>query len=131
MLIVDQLRLNRYAWAGLCDLFDCSSESVDNDAAAMAASQSAVFDLVLLGVQADAGTAAAAGAIRALSVRAGAPPVIALAARADAQAVARFRDWGAADVVVTPATPARLRRAIFAALRLPDEALLQARAAGV
>ncbi len=117
VLIADDNATNRVVAQALCEMFGCTSETVEDGQDALEAVQNRPFDLILMdikmprldGVQ-------ATHAIRALAGPAGLIPIIALTANADPDDAQHYIDVGMASVVEKPIKPERLRMAINAAL---------------
>lgn len=117
ILIVDDNATNRVVAQALCEMFGCTSETVEDGVEAVAAVQERPFDLILMdikmprmdGVQ-------ATQAIRALDGAVSAIPIVALTANADPDDARRYIDSGMACVVEKPIKPERLRFAINTAL---------------
>lgn len=117
ILIVDDNATNRVVAQALCEMFGCTSETVEDGIEAVAAVQERPFDLILMdikmprmdGVQ-------ATQAIRALDGPVSAIPIVALTANADPEDAKRYVANGMACVVEKPIKPERLRFAINTAL---------------
>jgi two-component system, sensor histidine kinase len=117
ILIVDDNATNRVVAQALCEMFGCTSETVEDGLEALATVQERPFDLVLMdikmprmdGVQ-------ATQAIRALDGPISAIPIVALTANADPDDAKRYVASGMACVVEKPIKPERLRFAINTAL---------------
>ena len=117
ILIVDDNATNRVVAQALCEMFGCTSETVEDGLEALQAVQERAFDLVLMdikmprmdGVQATC-------AIRALTGPAADIPIVALTANADPDDARTYLSIGMCDVVEKPIKPERLRRAINGAL---------------
>ena len=117
ILIVDDNATNRVVAQALCEMFGCSSETVEDGVEAVAAVQERPFDLILMdikmprmdGVQ-------ATQTIRALDGPASAIPIVALTANADPEDAKHYVACGMACVVEKPIKPERLRFAINTAL---------------
>tara|TARA_R110002051_G_scaffold136851_2_gene209428 strand:+ start:87 stop:1709 length:1623 start_codon:yes stop_codon:yes gene_type:complete len=131
ILIVDDNATNRVVAQALCEMFGCTSETVDDGLEALEAVQERAFDLILMdikmprmdGVQ-------ATHAIRALTGPAHDIPIIALTANADPDDARTYLSVGMCDVVEKPIKPERLRRAINDALNVDAEAADDADIAG-
>ncbi len=121
ILIVDDNGTNRVVAQALCEMFGCSSETVEDGLEALEAVQARPFDLILMdikmprmdGVQ-------ATQAIRALPGAESRTPIIALTANADPDDAKRYVAAGMAAVVEKPIKPERLRLAINTALNSRD-----------
>ncbi len=117
ILIVDDNATNRVVAQALCEMFGCTSETVEDGIEAVTAVQERPFDLILMdikmprmdGVQ-------ATQAIRALDGPVSAIPIVALTANADPDDAKRYVASGMACVVEKPIKPERLRFAINTAL---------------
>ena len=117
ILIVDDNATNRVVAQALCEMFGCTSETVEDGVEAVAAVQERPFDLILMdikmprmdGVQ-------ATQAIRALDGPVSIIPIVALTANADPDDAKRYVASGMACVVEKPIKPERLRFAINTAL---------------
>ncbi|MGV9007356.1 MAG: response regulator [Brevundimonas sp.] len=117
ILIVDDNATNRVVAQALCEMFGCTSETVEDGLEALEAVQERAFDLILMdikmprmdGVQ-------ATRAIRALDGPERDIPIVALTANADPDDARSYRAIGMCDVVEKPIKPERLRRAINEAL---------------
>ncbi|WP_372707907.1 response regulator [Brevundimonas sp.] len=117
ILIVDDNATNRVVAQALCEMFGCTSETVEDGLGALSAVQERCFDLILMdikmprmdGVQ-------ATQAIRALDGPAGRTPIVALTANADPDDARKYLAVGMAAVVEKPIKPERLRMAMNAAL---------------
>lgn len=117
ILIVDDNATNRVVAQALCEMFGCTSETVEDGLEALEAVQERAYDLILMdikmprmdGVQ-------ATGAIRALTGPARDIPIIALTANADPDDARSYLSIGMCSVVEKPIKPERLLRAINGAL---------------
>jgi signal transduction histidine kinase/ActR/RegA family two-component response regulator len=117
ILIVDDNATNRVVAQALCEMFGCTSVTVEDGVEAVEAVQQRAFDLILMdikmprmdGVQ-------ATQAIRALDGPVNATPIVALTANADPEDALRYVDSGMICVVEKPIKPERLRMAINMAL---------------
>jgi signal transduction histidine kinase/ActR/RegA family two-component response regulator len=123
ILIVDDNATNRVVAQALCEMFGCTSETVEDGLEALDAVQERAFDLILMdikmprmdGVQATC-------AIRALTGPARDIPIVALTANADPDDARTYLSIGMCDVVEKPIKPERLRRAINSALNAETSA---------
>ena len=117
ILIADDNATNRVVAQALCEMFGCTSETVEDGQEALEAVQARPFDLILMdikmprmdGVQATL-------AIRALSSDSRNIPIVALTANADPEDAKHYLSVGMAAVVEKPIKPERLRMAMNAAL---------------
>ncbi|MBD3833870.1 MAG: response regulator [Brevundimonas sp.] len=117
VLIADDNATNRVVAQALCEMFGCTSETVEDGQEALEAVQVRSFDLILMdikmprldGVQ-------ATQAIRALPGDSRNIPIVALTANADPEDAKHYLAVGMAAVVEKPIKPERLRMAMNAAL---------------
>ena len=117
ILIADDNATNRVVAQALCEMFGCTSETVEDGQEALEAVQVRPFDLILMdikmprmdGVQATL-------AIRGLSSDSRNIPIVALTANADPEDAKHYLSVGMAAVVEKPIKPERLRMAMNAAL---------------
>jgi len=113
ILVVDDNATNRMVAEALCEMFGCTSESVEDGIEAVEAAKAGRFDLILMdirmprmdGVQATI-------AIRGLGGAAGQTPIIALTANADPEDTQAYLAAGMQNVVEKPLKPERLLHAI-------------------
>jgi CheY-like chemotaxis protein len=122
ILVVDDNATNRMVVEALCEMFDCSTESVVDGMEAVEAAKSGRFDVILMDIKMprmDGVTAAKE--IRKLPAAAGRVPIIALTANADADEVAAYVAAGMRTVVEKPIKPERLMEALDAALSGGDQ----------
>jgi len=127
VLIADDNATNRVVAQALCEMFGCTSETVEDGQEALDAIQVRAFDLILMdikmprldGVQ-------ATQAIRALPGDSRNIPIIALTANADPDDARHYLAVGMAAVVEKPIKPERLRMAMNAALAAPSVAVIEA-----
>ena len=127
VLIADDNATNRVVAQALCEMFGCTSETVEDGQEALDAVQVRAFDLILMdikmprldGVQ-------ATQAIRALPGDSRNIPIIALTANADPDDARHYLAVGMAAVVEKPIKPERLRMAMNAALAAPSVAAIEA-----
>jgi len=123
VLIADDNATNRVVAQALCEMFGCTSETVEDGQEALEAVQVRPFDLILMdikmprmdGVQ-------ATQAIRALPGDSRNIPIVALTANADPDDARHYLAVGMAAVVEKPIKPERLRMAMNAALAVPAAA---------
>jgi signal transduction histidine kinase len=117
VLVVDDNATNRMVAEALCEMFDCTSESVEDGVEAVEAASSGRFDLILMDIRMPRMDGVeATRAIRALAGPAGAVPIIALTANADPEDAQGYIACGMAAVVEKPIKPERLLQAMNAAL---------------
>jgi CheY-like chemotaxis protein len=117
VLVVDDNTTNRMVAEALCEMFDCTSEAVEDGLEAVEAARTGRFDLILMDIRMPRmdGVEATA-AIRALPGAAGAVPIIALTANADPDDAKNYLACGMNAVVEKPIKPERLLAAMNAAL---------------
>ena len=109
LLIVDDNATNRIVASALCEMFGCTSESVEDGLEAVEAVSSRHFDLVLMDIKMpNMDGMQATKAIRAMTSAAGSVPIVALTANADPEAVATYLACGMQAVVDKPIKPAQL-----------------------
>ncbi len=117
VLVVDDNATNRMVVEALCEMFDCSTESVVDGVEAVEAAKAGRFDVILMDIKMprmDGVTAARE--IRQLPAPAGRVPIVALTANADPDEVAVYIAAGMRAVVEKPIKPERLMEALEAAL---------------
>jgi CheY-like chemotaxis protein len=117
VLVVDDNATNRMVVEALCEMFDCSTESVVDGVEAVEAARAGRFDVILMDIKMprmDGVTAARE--IRKLPAPAGLVPIIALTANADPDEVAEYVAAGMRAVVEKPIKPERLMEALESAL---------------
>lgn len=117
ILVVDDNATNRMVVEALCEMFDCSTESVADGLEAVEAAKGGRFDVILMDIKMprmDGVTAAKE--IRKLPAPAGRVPIVALTANADADEVAEYLAAGMRSVVEKPIKPERLMEALDEAL---------------
>jgi CheY-like chemotaxis protein len=117
ILVVDDNATNRMVVEALCEMFDCSTESVADGVEAVEAAMGGRYDVILMDIKMprmDGVTATRE--IRKLAGSAGRVPIIALTANADADEVAQYLAAGMRAVVEKPIKPERLLEALDAAL---------------
>jgi CheY-like chemotaxis protein len=121
VLVVDDNATNRMVAEALCEMFDCTSECVEDGVEALEAARTGRFDLILMDIRMPRMDGVeATRAIRGLPGPAGAVPIIALTANADHEDAKSYVACGMHSVVEKPIKPERLLQAINAAL--PDVA---------
>lgn len=131
VLIADDNATNRVVAQALCEMFGCTSETVEDGQEAVEAVQSRPFDLILMDIKMP--RLDGVGATRAIRALDGAQrdiPIIALTANADPDDAKAYLAAGMAAVVEKPIKPERLRLAMNTALE-PATAQAPARARGV
>jgi CheY-like chemotaxis protein len=117
ILVVDDNATNRMVVEALCEMFDCSTESVIDGVEAVEAAKAGRYDVILMDIKMprmDGVTAARE--IRKLAAPAGKVPIIALTANADTDEVAQYLAAGMRCVVEKPIKPERLLEALDGAL---------------
>jgi len=117
ILVVDDNATNRMVVEALCEMFDCSTESVVDGVEAVEAARAGRYDVILMDIKMprmDGVTAARE--IRKLGAPAGKVPIIALTANADTDEVAQYLAAGMRCVVEKPIKPERLLEALDGAL---------------
>jgi CheY-like chemotaxis protein len=117
ILVVDDNATNRMVVEALCEMFDCSTESVVDGIEAVEAARAGRYDVILMDIKMprmDGVTAAKE--IRKLAAPAGKVPIIALTANADVDEVAIYLAAGMRCVVEKPIKPERLLEALDGAL---------------
>jgi CheY-like chemotaxis protein len=122
ILVVDDNATNRMVVEALCEMFDCSTESVADGVEAVEAAKGGRYDVILMDIKMprmDGVTATRE--IRKLAGSAGRVPIVALTANADADEVAQYLAAGMRAVVEKPIKPERLLEALDAALADKDE----------
>ncbi len=131
VLIADDNATNRVVAQALCEMFGCTSETVEDGQEAVEAVQSRPFDLILMDIKMPRlDGVGATRAIRALEGPQRDIPVIALTANADPDDAKAYLAAGMAAVVEKPIKPERLRLAMNTALE-PAAAAASARARDV
>ncbi len=123
VLIVDDHPACRAICTAFCDLFDFSSQTVNDGAEAIQAVTSQRFDVILMDIHVPGlGGIEVARAIRALDGPASRTPIIAVSTADDPNSEAHFRDNGLCAFVGKPITAARLFTAMNGALAaIPHE----------
>jgi CheY-like chemotaxis protein/signal transduction histidine kinase len=122
ILIVDDNATNRMVAEALCEMFDCTSEQVEDGVEAVEAATARPFDLILMDIRMPRmDGVAATRAIRALPGPAGQTPIIALTANADPEDAKTYLAAGMNGVVEKPIKPHLLLAALEQALAGPDE----------
>jgi CheY-like chemotaxis protein/CBS domain-containing protein len=117
ILVVDDNATNRMVVEALCEMFDCSTESVEDGLEAVEAARAGRFDIVLMDIKMPRmDGVSATREIRKLAGPAGQVPIIALTANADPDEVAEYIAAGMCAVVEKPIKPERLMEALDAVL---------------
>lgn len=123
ILIADDNATNRVVAQALCEMFGCTSETVEDGQEALEAVQSRPFDLILMDIKMPRMDGVhATQAIRALPGDSRNIPIVALTANADPDDAKHYLAVGMAAVVEKPIKPERLRMAMNAALAAPTAA---------
>lgn len=122
ILIVDDNATNRMVAEALCDMFECTSEQAVDGVEAVDMAKSGRYDLILMDIKMPRMDGiAATRAIREMSGRAGAVPIVALTANADPADVQSYIVAGMQDVVEKPIKPERLAVVLSALLGGEDD----------
>ena len=117
VLVVDDNATNRMVVEALCEMFDCSTESVVDGLEAVEAAKAGRFDVILMDIKMPRmDGVSATREIRKLSGPAGRVPIIALTANADPDEVAQYLAAGMHGVVEKPIKPDRLLEALDSVL---------------
>ena len=117
ILVVDDNATNRMVVEALCEMFDCSTESVVDGVEAVEAAKAGRFDVILMDIKMPRmDGVSATREIRKLPAPAGRVPIIALTANADPDQVNEYAAAGMESVVEKPIKPERLMAALDAAL---------------
>jgi CheY-like chemotaxis protein len=128
VLIADDNATNRVVAQALCEMFGCTSETVEDGQEAVEAVQSRPFDLILMDIKMPRlDGVGATRAIRALDGPQRDIPIIALTANADPDDAKAYLAAGMAAVVEKPIKPERLRLAMNTALEPANAAPARAR----
>jgi signal transduction histidine kinase/CheY-like chemotaxis protein len=117
ILVVDDNATNRMVAEALVEMFDCTSESVEDGIEAVDAVQSGRFDVILMDIKMprmDGLTATRT--IRALQGAVSQTPIVALTANVDPEDARAYVSAGMCCVVEKPIKPERLLQAINVAL---------------
>ncbi|MGA0600087.1 response regulator [Caulobacter sp. KR2-114] len=117
VLVVDDNATNRMVVEALCEMFDCSTESVADGVEAVEAAKAGRFDVILMDIKMprmDGVTATRE--IRKLKGPAGSAPIVALTANADPDEAREYMAAGMLCVVEKPIKPERLLEALDMAL---------------
>jgi len=117
ILVVDDNATNRMVAEGLCEMFNCTSETAEDGVEAVEAARSGRFDLILMDIKMPRMDGMeATRTIRALGGPIGQTPIIALTANADPEDAKTYVACGMASVVEKPIKPDKLLAAINGAL---------------
>jgi signal transduction histidine kinase/ActR/RegA family two-component response regulator len=117
ILVVDDNATNRMVAEALCEMFDCTSETVEDGVEAVEAARNGRFDLILMDIKMPRMDGiAATKAIRALGGHVGQVPIVALTANVDPEDARGYLAVGMCAVVEKPIKPDRLLQAINTAL---------------
>jgi two-component system, sensor histidine kinase len=117
VLVVDDNATNRMVAEALCEMFDCTSECVEDGVEAVEAASTGRFDLILMDIRMPRMDGVeATRAIRALDGPAADVPIIALTANADPEDAQGYIACGMHAVVEKPIKPERLLQAMNSAL---------------
>ena len=120
VLVVDDNATNRMVAQTLCEMFGCTSESVEDGAAAVDAAATGRFGLVLMDVKMPGMDGVeATRRIRSGRTSGSQVPILALTANADPADAAFYRLCGMNGVVEKPVNPERLLEAMSAVLDGP------------
>ena len=123
ILVVDDNATNRMVVEALCDMFECSTESVGDGVEAIEAARVGRFDVILMDIKMprmDGLTATSE--IRKLAGPAGLTPIIALTANAGPDDMRTYIAAGMCSVVEKPIKAERLLEALESALAEAPEA---------
>jgi CheY-like chemotaxis protein len=117
VLVVDDNATNRMVAEALCEMFDCTSESVEDGVEAVEAAGSGRFDLILMDIKMPRMDGVeATRRIRAMPGVCGQVPIIALTANADPDDAEAYLAAGMSQVVEKPIKPDALLAAMNACL---------------
>jgi signal transduction histidine kinase/ActR/RegA family two-component response regulator len=120
VLVVDDNATNRMVAQTLCEMFGCTSECVEDGAAAVEAAQTGRFGLVLMDVKMPGMDGVeATRRIRSGRSAGSQVPILAVTANADPADAAFYRLCGMNGVVEKPVKPERLLEAMSAVLQEP------------
>ncbi len=130
VLVVDDNATNRMVAETLCQMFGCTSEAVEDGAAAVEAAATGRFGLVLMDVKMPGMDGVeATRRIRSGRTAGSQVPILAVTANADPADAAFYRLCGMNGVVEKPVKPERLLEAMSAVLQAPITAMDESRAA--
>ncbi|HEX7761667.1 MAG TPA: response regulator [Caulobacteraceae bacterium] len=122
VLVVDDNATNRMVVEALCEMFDCSTESVVDGVEAVDAARTGRFDVILMDIKMPRmDGVAATREIRKLKGPAGRAPIVALTANADPDEAREYVAAGMLCVVEKPIKPERLLEALDMALAAKEE----------
>ncbi len=117
VLVVDDNATNRMVAEALCEMFDCTSETVEDGVEAVEAARTGRFDLILMDIKMPRMDGiAATRAIRSLDGPEAMTPIVALTANVDPEDARSYLAAGMCCVVEKPIKPDRLLQAINTAL---------------
>ena len=117
VLVVDDNATNRMVAEALCEMFDCTSETVEDGVEAVEAARTGRFDLILMDIKMPRMDGiAATRAIRSLEGPESMTPIVALTANVDPEDARSYLAAGMCCVVEKPIKPDRLLQAINIAL---------------
>ncbi len=120
VLVVDDNATNRMVAQTLCEMFGCTSESVEDGLAAVDAASTGRFGLVLMDVKMPGMDGVeATRRIRSGRSAGSQVPILAVTANADPADAAFYRLCGMNGVVEKPVKPERLLEAMSAVLQAP------------
>jgi CheY-like chemotaxis protein len=130
VLVVDDNATNRMVAEALCEMFECTSESVEDGVEAVEAAGGGRFDLILMDIKMPRMDGVeATRRIRAMPGVCGVVPIIALTANADPDDVEAYMAAGMSAVVEKPIKPEALLAAMNACLPGASDAAGHAAAA--
>ena len=122
VLVVDDNATNRMVVEALCEMFDCSTESVVDGVEAVEAARTGRFDVILMDIKMPRmDGVAATREIRKLKGPAGQAPIVALTANADPDEAREYMAAGMLCVVEKPIKPEKLLEALDLALAAKAE----------
>jgi CheY-like chemotaxis protein len=121
LLVVDDNATNRMVAETLCEMFDCTTESVVDGVEAVEAAATGRFDLILMDIKMPRmDGVSATREIRRMPGLAGRVPIIALTANVDPEDARSYLAAGMNDVVEKPMKPDTLLKALRSALAGAD-----------
>ena len=113
VLIVDDNVTNRIVAEALCEMFDCTSEQVQDGVEALEAVKTRAYDLILMDIKMPRMDGiAATREIRKMTTPTGLIPIVALTAATERGDLARYRDAGINDTIEKPIKPERLAQVL-------------------